>query len=434
MPIEILMPALSPTMTEGNLTKWEVKEGDKVNSGDVVCEIETDKATMEVEAADEGTVGKILIPAGTEGVAVNTPIALLLEDGEDASALKGYKPSTAPAAAPTAAPLPEAGDTASAPVGHTPTAPVVQAAVPTATINAGRTIASPLARRIASQRGVNLASVQGSGPRGRIVKRDVESAQPGQMPAPAAGSAATTMAPPPPMEGVRFTDVPNNAMRKTIARRLQESKQTVPHFYLTVDCKIDNLLDMRKRLNDAAPMNGDKPQYKISVNDIIIKAVALALKNVPTANVSWFGDFIRQYQSVDISVAVATEGGLITPVIRDADAKGIAEVSAEVKALAGRAREGKLMPEEYTGGGFTISNLGMYGTREFAAIINPPQSCILAVGAGEPRPVVKNGALAIATVMSCTLSADHRAVDGAVGAEFMAEFKRIIEEPMTLAL
>ena len=410
MPIEILMPALSPTMTEGNLSQWLVKEGDKIASGDVIAEIETDKATMEVEAADEGTLGKILVSAGTEGVAVNAPIALLLEEGEDKSALDGYTPSAAPTAAPSAAP-------AAAP------APAPSVASAPAATSGARIFVSPLAKRIASERGVNLATVQGSGPHGRIVKRDVEGAPAGG--AVISGVPAVQAAP-----GAAFVDIPNSTMRKVIATRLVEAKQSIPHFYLTVDCDIANLMDMRKRLNEAATDG----EYKISVNDIIIKASALALKRVPAANASWMGDFIRQYQTVDISVAVATPGGLITPVVRGADLKGIAEVSNEVKELAARAREGKLMPEEYTGGGFTISNLGMFGIREFSAIINPPQSCILAVGAGEQRAVVRNGALAIANVMTCTLSVDHRAVDGALGAEFIAEFKKIIEEPMTLML
>jgi len=424
MPIEILMPALSPTMTEGNVANWTKAEGDTVNAGDVLCEIETDKATMEVEAVDEGVLGKILVPGGSEGVAVNSVIALLLEEGEDASALDGYTPS---AAAPAAAPAEAA-----------PAAPVQAAAAPSSAPSAPaattgtRVFASPLAKRIAADKGVDLASVQGSGPRGRIVKRDVEAAQPG-----AASVAAPRPAAPPTTlpESGSYTEIPHTQMRKVIAARLQVSKQTVPHFYLTADCRIDKLLDMRRALNDAAPKNADgKPAYKLSVNDFVVKAVAKALADVPAANAMWTETAILQFNTVDVSVAVATPGGLITPVVRYADTKGLAAISGEVKELAGRAREGKLTPEEYTGGGFTISNLGMYGVKDFAAIINPPQSCILAVGAGEQRPIVVDGQLAVGTVMSCTLSVDHRSVDGAVGAEFLAAFKRIVEEPAILAL
>ena len=411
MPIEILMPALSPTMTEGNLSAWTVKEGDTVKSGDVLCEIETDKATMEVETVDEGIVGKILVPGGTEAVAVNAVIALLLEEGEDASALDGYVPKgvSAPAA---------------------PIAAVASAAAPTPSAPASpatdRVFASPLARRIASDKGLDLAQVQGSGPRGRIVKRDVEGAQPA-VAAPTISASPVTMP-----ESGSYTAIPHSNVRKVIARRLQESKQTVPHFYLTADCRIDKLLDMRKAMNAASPEG--QGAYKLSVNDFVVKAVAKALVEVPEANAMWTEDAILQFNAVDISIAVATPGGLITPIVRNADYKGLSAISAEVKALAGRARDGKLMPEEYTGGGFTISNMGMYGVKEFAAIINPPQSCILAVGAGEQRPIVVDGELAVGTVMSCTLSVDHRSVDGAVGALFLAAFKRIIEEPSLLAL
>jgi len=424
MPIEILMPALSPTMTEGTLATWHKKEGDSVASGDVIAEIETDKATMEVEAVEEGTIGKILVPAGTENVQVNSAIALLLEEGEDKSALAGFKTSAPKPSAPAPAPAAPSAQQSAAPISTPTTAPAP------APVSGARIIASPLAKRIAHERGVNLASVQGSGPRGRIVKADVVGAPAGGVAQTFAPAATQAQAQTPVVASGPGTDTPNSTMRKTIARRLVEAKQNIPHFYLTIDCNIDNLLEMRKRLNDAA----EKGEYKISVNDIVIKAAAQALKEVPGANASWMGDFIRVYDDVDISVAVATPGGLITPVVRNADKKGVAEVSNEVKELAGRAREGKLMPEEYTGGGFTISNLGMYGIREFSAIINPPQSCILAVGVGEQRPVVKNGALAIANMMTCTLSVDHRAVDGALGAEYMAAFKKIIEEPMKLML
>jgi len=413
MPINVLMPALSPTMTEGNLAKWHKKEGDTVESGDVLCEIETDKATMEVEAVEEGILGKILVAEGTEGVAVNAPIAVILEEGESASDIGDVSaPAPAPKSAPAPAPATAAPTTA-------PSAP--------AKTKGGRVIASPLARRMAAQSGIDLAAIAGSGPGGRIVKRDLEGAVSGAVPAlrPAAAQL-------PAMVAGSYTDIPHSTMRKIIASRLQESKQTVPHFYLTVDCRIDELLDMRKRLNAAAPEG--EGAYKISVNDFVVRAVALALKQVPAANASWTETAIRQYHDVDVAVAVATPNGLITPVVRNADEKGLAVISNQVKDLATRGRDGKLMPEEYQGGGFTISNLGMFGIKDFAAIINPPQSCILAVGAGEQRPVVTNGALAVATVMTCTLSVDHRSVDGAIGAQFLAAFKRMIEEPLTMML
>ena len=422
MPIEILMPALSPTMTDGTLAKWLKKEGDTVSSGDMIAEIETDKATMEVEAVEEGILGKILVPDGTEGVAVNAPIALLLEEGEDASVLKTYTPKVTSGAAPKPAPAAPQPAPAAAPQ-RAQSQPVSAPAPQTG----ARVAASPLAKRMAKDSGMDIAAIAGSGPHGRIVKRDVESALAGGAPRAAIGGVPAVA------DGQRYIEVPNTTMRKTIARRLQESKQTVPHFYLSIDCNIDKLMEMRKNLNDAAPKDGDG-SYKLSVNDIVIKAVAAALRQVPAANASWTEAATRFYQDVDISVAVATPGGLITPIIRHADAKGLADISHEMRDLAIRARDAALAPEEYTGGGFTISNLGMYGVREFAAIINPPQSCILAVGAGEQRPVVRNGALAIANVMTCTLSVDHRSVDGSVGAEFMAAFKRIIEEPLTMLL
>lgn len=412
MPIEILMPALSPTMTEGNLTAWTVKVGDSVKSGDVLCEIETDKATMEVEAVEEGQIGKILIPGETEAVPVNTVIALLLEEGEDASALDGYEPKGVSA---PAVPAP------AAPAAVAPSAPAASA---TAT---DRVFASPLARRIAADKGLDLSTVQGSGPRGRIVKRDVEGATVQKAATPTFSAAPVAMP-----ESGSYTAIPHSNVRKVIARRLQDSKQTVPHFYLTADCRIDKLLDMRRALNAASPEG--EGAYKISVNDFVVKAVAKALVEVPEANAMWTDDAILHFNAVDISIAVATPGGLITPIVRNADYKGLNAISAEVKDLAGRARDGKLMPEDYTGGGFTISNLGMFGVKDFAAIINPPQSCILAVGAGEQRPIVVDGALAVGTVMSCTLSVDHRSVDGAVGAQFLAAYKRIIEEPSLLAL
>ena len=423
MPIEILMPALSPTMTEGNLVKWHKSEGDAVVSGDILVEIETDKATMEVEAVDEGTIGKILIAEGTEGVAVNTLIAVLLEEGEDASAIANV--SAAPAKAETpAAPAPaEAAAPAATP-----------AAAPAPRVDGERTFASPLARRMAAQAGLDIAAIAGSGPHGRVVKRDVEGALAGGAPA-AAPAKAPAAAPAPVGEAPGmppFTEQPNSNMRKVIARRLAESKRDAPHFYLTVDCEIDALLTARKALNERSPEG--EGAYKISVNDFVIRAAALALRDVPAVNASWTDAAIRVYRGVDVSVAVAIPDGLITPIVRGADQKGLATISNEMKDLAKRAREGKLSPEEFQGGTFSISNLGMFGIKEFAAVINPPQGAILAVGAGEQRAVVKENALTIATVMSCTLSIDHRVVDGTVGARFLGVFKKYVEDPLSMLL
>jgi pyruvate dehydrogenase E2 component (dihydrolipoamide acetyltransferase) len=442
MPIQILMPALSPTMTEGNLAKWLKKEGEAVKAGDVLAEIETDKATMEVEAVDEGTLGKIVVPAGSQGVKVNEVIALLLEEGEDASALGKAPPKAAAApsapspaaAAPAAAPAPVAAPAkpqpAPAPAPAKPQPAAAPAAGPT---NGERVFASPLARRMASQAGIDLSRVTGSGPHGRVVKADIDAALargvPGA-PAPAPAPQPGAPAPAAPAFGLpAFTEQPHSMMRKTIARRLVESKRDAPHFYLTIDCNIDALLKLRQDIN---AKRGDKE--KISVNDLVIKAAALGLKAVPAANASWTDNAVRLYQAADISVAVATPGGLITPIVHSADTKSIGTISAEMKDLATRAREGKLKPEEYQGGTFSVSNLGMYGIREFAAVINPPQGAILAVGAGEQRPIVKDGALAIASMMSCTLSVDHRVVDGAIGAEFLAAFKKLVEDPLTLLI
>ncbi len=461
MPIEILMPALSPTMTEGNLASWQKQEGDSVSAGDVIAEIETDKATMEVEAVDEGVLGRILVPAGTENVAVNTPIAVLLEEGEDATALDGFKPrgngggaaqatATEPdAAAASAAPAPKP-----APAPEPASAPA-PAAEPASAPGPGRRLfASPLARRLARDAGLDLGRVTGSGPNGRIVKADVEAAvQAGVGPAepaaaepsspppgPAAPEAAPAKPAPPSVAapsarqladawGIPYREIKPSGMRKTIARRLFESKTTVPHWYLTVDCELDRLLELRSQLNDRAGEG-----VKVSVNDMIIKAAAAACRRVPEANSAWTDEAILRFERVDVSVAVATEGGLITPIIKNADQKGLAAISEEMRDLATRARQNKLKPEEFQGGTFCISNLGMYGTREFAAIINPPQAAILALGKAEPRPVVKNGVLAIATMMSATLSADHRVVDGAVSATYMSTFKTIVEDPITLLL
>jgi pyruvate dehydrogenase E2 component (dihydrolipoamide acetyltransferase) len=440
MPIDILMPALSPTMTEGNLAKWVKKEGDAIKAGDVICEIETDKATMEVEAVDEGTLGKIVVPEGTQGVAVNAVIGLLLEEGESADAIgKAPAPKAAPAAAPAAeAPKAEAAPQAAA-------APAPKAA---AADHGDRVFATPLARRMAEQAGVDLAGVKGTGPNGRIVKADIEAAagKPKPAAAPAAAAEAPKAAPSAAPAAapaaaaltkdrvvalagnIPYTEVPNTSMRKVIAKRLTEAKQTVPHFYLTVDCEIDALLKIR------AELNGKAEGLKISVNDFVIRASALALKKVPAANASWSDDVILQWSQADIAVAVAIDGGLITPIIKQAEGKGLATISSEMRDLGSRAKAGKLKLEEFQGGTFSISNLGMFGIKEFSAVINPPHGCILAVGAGEQRPVVKNGALAIATVMSCTLSVDHRVVDGAVGAAFLKAFKGLIEDPLSMLL
>lgn len=428
MPIKVLMPALSPTMTEGNLAKWHVAEGDAVNAGDVIAEIETDKATMEVEAVDEGRVGKIVIPAGTQGVKVNELIAVLLEEGENDNdvekAMGDNKSNPSPSAAGAAPPSPTGR-------GMSSDARQGEGSKPAQNDKGSRIFASPLAKRIAKEKGINLSSIKGSGPHGRIVKADLEGAKAGN-PSTSTGTSAA----PTPGEGemvneygMIYTAIPNNNIKKITAKRLVESKSTVPHFYLTIDCRIDNLLDTRKQLNVAG-----KDKYKLSVNDFIVKACAMALKAYPAANVSWTDEAVLQYKHADISVAVATPNGLITPIVKQAENKGLADISKEVKELAGRAREGKLKPEEFQGGTFTVSNLGMFGIREFGAIINPPQSCILAVGAGEERPYVENGQVKIGNFMSCTLSTDHRTVDGAVGAEFLQVLKNYIENPAAMLL
>lgn len=424
MPIEILMPALSPTMTEGTLSKWVKKEGDVVKAGDVIAEIETDKATMEVEAVDEGIIGKILVAEGTEGVPVNQLIALLLEDGEDASVLAGHvSGGTVASVQPVA--------TAATPIMSAP----ATASVPASAAHDERVVASPLAKRIAEQGGVDLSQVHGTGPHGRVIKADVEDAL---MKGVAKGGAASSVATVSVSSGrnaIEFTEIPNSGMRKTIAKRLTESKQNVPHFYLSLDCELNGLLNARKQMNDAAEVvagKDGKPAYKLSVNDMVIKAVAMALRDVPSANASWTDAAIQQYNNVDISVAVAIDGGLITPIVKNADQKGLGQISNEAKDLITRARGGKLQPSEYQGGGFSISNLGMYGIKNFNAIINPPQGCILAIGAGEERVVVKHGEFKAVNVMTVTLSCDHRVVDGAVGAEFLSAFKRYIESPVLM--
>ncbi|MDZ3837367.1 MAG: pyruvate dehydrogenase complex dihydrolipoamide acetyltransferase [Rhodospirillales bacterium] len=432
MTIQVLMPALSPTMTEGKLAKWVKREGDAIASGDVIAEIETDKATMEVEAVDEGVLGKILVPEGSEGVAVNAPIAILLTEGEDASALA--QAQSAPAAP---APGTPAG-VAPAPAGAPTPAPTAPAPQPAARAQGERIFASPLARRLAAEGGLDLAGVTGSGPHGRIVKTDVEAALAAPKAAPPAPKPAAEPAPAKPAaapvaEGMAaYDEVPHSTMRKVIAKRLSESKRDIPHYYLTIDCNLDAVLDLRAKLNVRSPEGAGA--FKLSINDFLIRAVALALKAYPDANSAWTDDVLRLFKTVDIAVAVATPNGLITPVVRNAGAKGLAAIAGEVRDLAERARAGKLKPEAYQGGTFTVSNLGMYGIREFSAIINPPQSCLLAVGAAEKRPIVKDGALAVATMASCTLSADHRSVDGAKGAEFLAIFKRLVEDPLTMML
>ena len=451
MPIEILMPALSPTMTEGNLAKWLKKEGDEVHSGDVLAEIETDKATMEVEAVDDGTIGKILVPEGAQGIKVNAPIALLLAEGEEASALRDVAPASPepPSAAPSQQEPQQERETSALPA-VTAGPASLPASAPSGERGDGRIFASPLARRMAQHAGLDLAAIRGSGPQGRIVKADIDAAlsaargapaapaPPAAAPRPAAAPSGPLVPPAAPAlskERVAalagnppYTERPLNAMRRVIARRLTESKQTVPHFYLTIDSEIDALLKIR------AELNAKSEAYRISVNDFVIRAAALALRQVPAANASWSDEAILLWDSVDIAVAVALDDGLITPIVKAADRKGLAAIANETKDLVERARAGKLKLEEFQGGTFAISNLGMYGVRDFAAVINPPHGGILAVGAGEQRPVVKDGTLAVAMVMSCTLSCDHRAVDGAVGAQFLAAFKTLVEDPLTMLL
>ncbi|WP_243368568.1 pyruvate dehydrogenase complex dihydrolipoamide acetyltransferase [Microvirga solisilvae] len=462
MPINILMPALSPTMEKGNLAKWLKKEGDTVKSGDVIAEIETDKATMEVEAVDEGVLAKIVVPEGTADVPVNQVIALIAGEGEDPKSVSAPAAGGAPAPAPkaeaapaAAAPAPQAnavqGDANAhmsyARVDQAPVGPAQGAKPNGAGQQAGgnRVFASPLAKRIAKDAGIDLASVQGSGPHGRIVEKDVRAALQGggAKPAAAAGAPAAKPAAPqlaPSMgadqvkamfEAGTYEEVPLDGMRKTIAKRLVESKQTVPHFYLALDCELDALLAMREQINAAAPKDKDgKPSYKLSVNDFVIKALAVALQRVPNANAVWAEDRILKMKHSDVGVAVAIEGGLFTPVVRKAESKSLTTISAEVKDMAGRARNRRLKPEEYTGGSTAVSNLGMYGIKDFQAVINPPHGTILAVGAGESRVVVKNNAPAVVQAMTVTLSCDHRVVDGALGAELLSAFKQLIENPM----
>src|SRR5436853_316320 len=454
MPINILMPAQSPTMEKGNLAKWLKKEGDKVKSGDVIAEIETDKATMEVEAVDEGTIAKILVPEGTQDVPVNDVIAVLAGDGEDVKAAGAGAASAPPKAA--AAPAPPAPTPAAAPKPAAAPAPVsakaaegAATAAPQAAASAspqgaprtnghGRIFSSPLARRLAKDAGIELGRINGSGPHGRVIARDVEQAKSGKgLKAPAAAPGAPMIAPSMSDQQIRalyeegsYEVVPHDGMRRTIAQRLTASVQTIPHFYLTVDCNIGKLLTAREEINAAAPKDKDgKPAYRLSVNDFVIKALALALQRVPDANVSWTEGGMLKHKHSDIGVAVALPAGLITPIVRNAEAKSLSSISNEVKDLVARARVRKLKPHEYQGGTSSVSNLGMYGIKDFTAVINPPQSTILAVGAGEERAIVKNGKLEAAHVMSVTLSCDHRAVDGALGAELLGAFKALIENP-----
>ncbi len=428
MPIELLMPALSPTMEEGTLAKWLVKEGDTVASGDVMAEIETDKATMEFEAVDEGVIGKILVEEGTEGVKVNAPIAVILEDGESADDIGAA--SSAPAAAPAAA-------SAEAPA----EAPAAAAAPAAPAKDGDRVFASPLARRIAKDKGLDLSAIKGTGPKGRIVKADVMDAKPGAAPAPAASAPAAAAAPAamaagPATDAIlktyadrEFEEVSLDGMRKTIAARLTEAKQSVPHFYLRRDIELDALLKFRSQLNKTLEPRG----IKLSVNDFIIKACALALQQVPDANAVWAGDRMLSLKPSDVAVAVAIEGGLFTPVLKDAEMKSLSALSAEMKDLASRARDRKLAPHEYQGGSFAISNLGMFGIDNFDAIINPPHAAILAVGAGAKKPVVgEDGEVKVATVMSTTLSVDHRVIDGALGANLLNAIKDNLENPVMM--
>jgi pyruvate dehydrogenase E2 component (dihydrolipoyllysine-residue acetyltransferase) len=472
MPINILMPALSPTMEKGNLAKWLKKEGDKVTPGDVIAEIETDKATMEVEAADEGVLAKIVVPEGTADVPVNQLIAVLAGEGEDvksaaaaagkgapsaaqqqkapdqsggetgakpmAEAPKSAEAPKAPAPAPAARPSPHGGGMASE------ARPGGGQAAPARTNGGGRVFASPLARRLAKEAGIDVARVQGSGPHGRVIARDIAGAREGKglMPAPAAAAAGAPPLQAPSDDKIRalfepgsFEVVPHDNMRKIIAQRLQQAKQTIPHFYLTVTCTIDKLLAAREDINATAPKGADgKPSWKLSVNDFVIKAMAAALMRVPDANVTWTEGGMLKHKHADIGVAVAIPGGLITPVIRRAEQKSLTAISAEMKDFAARARARKLKPEEYQGGSTAISNLGMFGIEEFSAVINPPHATILAVGAGEQRPVVAGGKVVVATQMKVTLSTDHRAVDGALGAELISAFKANIESPVMLVV
>ncbi len=446
MATNILMPALSPTMEEGKLAKWLVKEGDVVKSGTILAEIETDKATMEFEAVDEGTIGKILVAEGSEGVKVNAPIAVLLAEGEKAGAAVDIPAAMKDIKAAVKAESSGAGgaqQTNSAPKAD---APKASPATASASKNDGaRIFASPLAKRLAASKGIDLSAVSGTGPRGRIVKSDVENAKPGAA-KPAAGAAAPAggagIPGVTPLPDARllypagsYEEIPHDSMRKAIAKRLTSAKTLIPHYYLTVDCNLNALMAVREKMNAAAPKGKDKvPAYKLSVNDFIMKASAMALMKHPDVNASWTDTAILKHKDADVGVAVALDFGLITPIIFKAQTKGLVEISNEVKALAGLAKEKKLKPNQYEGGGFSVSNLGMYGIKNFTSIINPPQSCIIAVGAGEERAIVVNGKVEVATVMTVTMSADHRVVDGGTGAKFLQTLKAFIEEPASMLL
>jgi pyruvate dehydrogenase E2 component (dihydrolipoyllysine-residue acetyltransferase) len=453
MPINILMPALSPTMEKGNLAKWLKKEGDKVKSGDVIAEIETDKATMEVEAIDDGTLAKIVVPEGTADVPVNQLIAVLAGEGEDTkaaaasagSAAPAPKPQAAPAAPAPATPKAEAPKPAPAPAPAAVPAQAAPAAAPAAI--GARVFASPLAKRLAKEAGIDVGRIAGSGPHGRVIARDVDAAKSGKglkaaPGAPAAAATAPAIAPSMSDQQVRalfeegsYEVVPHDGMRRTIAQRLTQSTQTIPHFYLTIDCNIGKLLAAREEINAAAPKDKDgKPAYKLSVNDFVIKALAVALQRIPDANVSWTESGMLKHKHSDVGVAVAMPGGLITPIIRKAESKSLSTISNEMKDFAARARARKLKPQEYQGGTTAVSNLGMYGIKDFTAVINPPHATILAVGAGEERAIVKNGKIEAAHVMSVTMSCDHRAVDGALGAELIGAFKALIENPVMMVV
>jgi len=440
MATNILMPALSPTMEEGKLAKWLVKEGDTVKSGDILAEIETDKATMEFEAVDEGKIGKILVPEGSEGVKVNAPIAVLLDEGE--------KMGDAPAAAPKQdipAAMKDIGDAVKKEAAPKSAAAPAAAPAAKASGDGARVFASPLARRIAAGKGIDLSGITGTGPRGRIVKSDVENAKPGAAKPAAVGAPAASGGGIPgvaPLPDARllypagsYEETPHDSMRKAIAKRLTSAKTLIPHYYLTVDCNLDALMAVREKMNAAAPKGKDKvPAYKLSVNDFIMKASAMALMKHPDVNASWTDTAILRHKDADVGVAVALDFGLITPIIFKAQTKGLVEISNEVKTLAALAKDKKLKPNQYEGGGFSVSNLGMYGIKNFTSIINPPQSCIIAVGAGEERAIVKNGKIEVGVVMTVTMSADHRVVDGGTGAKFLQTLKTFIEEPASMLL
>jgi pyruvate dehydrogenase E2 component (dihydrolipoamide acetyltransferase) len=442
MPINILMPALSPTMEKGNLAKWLKKEGDAVKSGDIIAEIETDKATMEVEAVDEGTIAKIVVPEGTADVPVNQVIAVLAGEGEDVKSAAAGAGKAAPAAAkPQAAPAQK--EQAPTPKAEAPKPAATPAAAPAPqpSSSGARVFASPLAKRLAKEAGIDISGVQGSGPHGRVIQRDVEGAKCGKgtkLAAAAGAPAAPSMSDAQVralFEEGNYEVVPHDGMRRTIAQRLTQSMQTIPHFYLTMDCNIGKLLAAREDINAAAPKNKEgKPAYKLSVNDFVLKALALALQRIPDANVSWTEGAMLKHKHSDIGVAVAIPNGLITPIIRKAESKSLSTISNEMRDFAARARARKLKPNEYQGGTSAVSNLGMYGIKDFTAVINPPHATILAVGAGEERAIVKNGKIEAAHIMSVTLSCDHRAVDGALGAELIGAFKTLIENPVMMVV